>query len=126
NVYQPDGNFELLEADRQKNIDPSTHLYFGNISPVLPGKDSDLVFNLSSLPAPVGGSISPARLTSPAAFKRTMSLGGDEGRSSYPYVPSAVAVSSLVQVGNYFDKKRIRHCLAVINVAAAHGASPRQ
>jgi hypothetical protein len=60
---------DLREYDlRQKYIQAGSNLYMGNIDAKLPAPDNDLVFKLSSLPAYVGGTVAPVRLTSPDVF----------------------------------------------------------
>ena len=63
NVQSPDGNPALLNFDlSQKYVDQTSHLYYGNLALHLPDPDSDLAFKVCPLPAPVRGTIAPARL----------------------------------------------------------------
>jgi len=126
NVAAPESNRELWQADTSQNyINPVSNLYYGNMLLSLP-EDKDLTFKISSLPAPVNGTVSPARLTSDADFKSTMRLveNGEFNFGSCEYLPSAVRLNSSVNVENFFDRQS-RHTLAVSTTAAANGASPR-
>lgn len=71
NVLAPPGFAELKAMDEKSGIcDSQTGIYLGNINAKLPGADGDLDFKLSSLAAPVGTTVSSARLTDANVFKQ--------------------------------------------------------
>ncbi len=71
NVLAPPGFAELKAMDEKSGIcDSQTGIYLGNINAKLPGADGDLDFKLSSLAAPVGTTVSAARLTDANVFKQ--------------------------------------------------------
>lgn len=91
NVEPPTGNQALLENDKAAGFIAPTNFYKANHDLPLPGADADLEFKLSSLPAPVKSTPSPARLASPIAFVQTFRLMND-GRFVAPagdIMPSA-------------------------------------
>jgi hypothetical protein len=95
NVQTELGIPDLVSADRGAGyIQKGSDLYMGNIDARLPGQDSDLIFKISSLPAPVSGELAKARLTLANVFK-PMALfvkGGQVLGSSPDYTPSALKV----------------------------------
>lgn len=71
NVSAPPGFAELRAMDEKSGIcDAKTGIYIGNVNAKLPGADADLDFKLSSLAAPVGATVSAARLTDAHVFKQ--------------------------------------------------------
>jgi len=60
--------------DQNKSFDRNTKLYHGNSSLRLPGPDDDLDFSLASLPAPVSGTISQARIDRGEKFVATIPM----------------------------------------------------
>src|SRR5262249_50796310 len=73
----------------------ASNLYLGNIHAKLPGDDSDLAFSFCSLPAPVQGSISPARATVASAYRV----------SATDQLPSAVKVELVLPVSTELGAK---------------------
>lgn len=95
NVKTLDTIMELANFDRQRDyIDNASKLYRANINARLP-EDTDLSYNLSSLPACVDGSCAPARNANPDAFMQTSTIfGNGHGLpKSYPdQIPTGVQV----------------------------------
>ena len=78
NVQSPDGNADLLDFDiQEKYVDQASHLYRGNIAMTMPDPDSDLLFKIAPLAAPVSGTIAPARITSESVFRASSKLVQD-------------------------------------------------
>lgn len=75
NVTLSPGFPELKALDEKSGIcDAKTGIYLGNINAKLPGADGDLDFKFSSLAAPVGTTVSVARLTDANVFKQSKVL----------------------------------------------------
>lgn len=149
NVVASPGFPELKAIDAKNGIcDPKTGIYSGNVNAKLPGADGDLDFKLSSLAAPVGTSISAARLTDGSVFKQSKILpltesggGGSPSDSGSPgantqqsveekrkaqrvdQIPSAVRVKLSVSVaaGN---NSPLKDNIGVTTSATAGGAMP--
>jgi len=97
--YDPD----LYEFDEQnKSFSRDTKLYHGNVSLKLPGPDDDLNFRLSSLPAPVGSTTSPARIDQGDNFVATRPLiyNGEVALGSCEYVPSRAKLTLAEKFSN--------------------------
>lgn len=80
--------FAFDEANQ--NFDRDTKLYHGNTSLSLPGPDCDLEFKLSSLPAPVSGTPTQARIDDGKKFVSTLPLirDGELASGKCEYLPS--------------------------------------
>ncbi len=118
NVALSPGFPELKAMDEKSGLcDPKTGIYMGNINAKLPGADADLDFKLSSLAAPVGNTVSAARLTDVGVFQKAKVLplaqdgsgGGanvetgaqnekNRKEQSVDQIPSAVRVKLVVGV----------------------------
>jgi len=114
NVAALKGIADLASFDKSKRyIQQSSQLYVSNIDARLPDEDADLHFYLSSLPAPVGTNIAPARLALTSVYRPTVGN----------YLPSATDVS--VQIGLATDFVHGTSTdFSVASVAASNGASP--
>jgi hypothetical protein len=114
NVAGQFGIEDLASFDISKKfISKATKLYVSNIDAKLPDDDNDLHFYLSSLAAPVGDNIAPARLALTSVFRPIVSN----------YLPSATSVA--VRVGLANDPVHgTATDFTVASVAAANGASP--
>lgn len=126
NAQAPEGNDPLLDLDNSNHyFQPDTKLYYANKVDRLPPPDSDLDFQLSSLAAPVKGTISPPRLASADVFKE-MSVFLKDGKQmtpTPPSVPSAVAVEIQCTVKVVGPQTR-EDILKSRAIAAAVGAGP--
>jgi hypothetical protein len=122
NVEVSKGVPELLQRDMSAGyIEPRSGLYNGNINAKLPGVDSDLDFRISSLPAPVKGTIAPARLATAKVFTKTgQAVGVDKSRIEQ--LPSAVQLQFKMNVSAGGDKRGSDVALGV--TAVANGAQP--
>lgn len=126
NVEVSEGNPELNSADLSRHyIERASKLYIGNINAKLPAPDNDLNFKLSSLPAPVKGTVSPSRLTSPNVFVETARLMKDGLAlgESCDQLPSAVKVDMLMKVTTG-SGTRDAHAIQTTSCASTCGASP--
>ncbi len=141
NVAAPVGFAELKSMDEKNGIcDPKSGIYTGNINAKLPGADADLDFKLSSLAAPVGTTISAARLTDGKVFKQAKVLpveGAGSGANSgagnadeekkkakkIDQIPSAVRVKLAVGV-SAGGRNQLQDQLAVTSSATTGGAEP--
>jgi hypothetical protein len=113
NVALLTGIDQLASYDRSSNVvNSSSSLYVGNKNVKLPGADRDLNFNLSSLPAPVTGAVSPARLILPSEIQQL--------DSNNRQLASAISVVISAQDSNGTD---IHH---VVSAAATNGALPEE
>lgn len=124
NVAVAEGVPELLQRDRSAGyIEPRSGLYNGNINAKLPGIDQDLDFHISSLPAPVKGTIAPARLATSSAFKQTAQAYGHDAVGRCEQLPSAVQLQfkKKVTTGGA-DKQGAEVKLGV--TAVSNGAQP--
>lgn len=124
NVKAPLGNPGLLAID-QKYIDPTANLYYGNVSLSLPAPDSDLIFKISSLPAPVNGTVAPARLLGNELFMPTKSLikSGQTEIGSCDHLPSALRLTARVTFQSSLGAKTAQ-AIVVSTTATTNGASP--
>ncbi|PWT95531.1 MAG: hypothetical protein C5B53_11240 [Candidatus Melainabacteria bacterium] len=105
---------ELASHDKSlKLYDESSKLYFGNIDAKLPGDDSDLTFKLSSLAAPVNGTVSPARLALVDIF--------DKQKGQQLQSAAKVTVGTEVKAGSLSEHKQD---LNVTSTATTNGAIP--
>jgi len=112
NVAVLTGIEELVEQDKdRKLIDTSAMLYRGNVDAKLPGDDSDLIFKLCSLPAPVNEKVSPARLTLANVFEKQVNK----------QLPSAIKI---VVTGRVATGTKDTHVVTVTSTAATSGAGP--
>lgn len=126
NVEASSGVYNLNSYDRQQNfIKPGKQvdLFVSNVNLKLPGEDSDLVFELSSLQPPVKGQSAPLRLTHGKGFKHSLILrdGGADKAGRCSVIPSAVQVTMTMNVkqnivGEFDSKTR------TVNTACANGA----
>jgi hypothetical protein len=124
NVNAPLGNADLMKLD-QKFINPRSNLYYGNITLSLPAPDNDLTFKLSSLPAPVTGTIAPERLLDNDLFKSTFLLvkDGQPQPGSCDQIPSALSLTARIKFQSRLGVKT-NQMLVVRTTAAANGAAP--
>jgi len=124
NVYAPQGNNDLMKLDR-KFINPRSNLYYGNITLSLPAPDDDLTFKLSSLPAPVKGTIAPERLLANDLFKSTLLLvkDGQPNVGSCDQIPSALSLTARVKFQSNLGVET-KQQLVVRTTAATNGAGP--
>lgn len=126
NVEASSGVANLLFHDRQQNyIKTGKHadLYKANVNLKLPGEDSDLVFELASLPAPVNGTAAPMRLTRGQGFKHSMILrsAGEDKPGKCKVIPSAVQVVMTMNVKQDVVGK-LESETSTVNTACANGA----
>lgn len=118
NVESMGGFDELASYDEStKLVDLNSDLYFANINAKLPGADSDLNFNLSSLAAPVGENVSSARLILMKDFQTP-------DQNSQP-LPSAVEVVISAEAPSVLFSSNTSK-LQVVSVAATNGALPSE
>ena len=124
NVNAPVGNADLMKLDR-KFINPRSSLYYGNITLSLPKPDDDLTFKLSSLPAPVKGTIAPERLLDNDLFRSTLLLvqDGQPKSGSCDQIPSALSLTARVKFQSSLGVKT-KQQLVVRTTAATNGAAP--
>jgi hypothetical protein len=124
NVLAPKGNTELFSKD-SPYIDPKTNLYHGDIVLPLDAPDNDLVFKLSTLPAPVQGTITPQRLLSNDLFRSTACLvqDGQPTKNLPEFIPSAVQFNEQLVLVNEL-LQRMQEKLSVSSTTATNGASP--
>ena len=123
NVAAPVGNAELMALDAPY-IDAKTNLYLGNISLPLPGADSDLSFELSSLAPPVIDTLAPARVLTNDSFQSILPLvkDGQPAIGYCKYFPSAVRITSCVELQNSLIGNTTQ--MAASTTAATNGACP--
>lgn len=91
NVRATEQDPDLYEYDElSKNFDKETKLYHGNTSLSLPGEDCDLEFKLSSLPPPVSGTPTQARIDDGEKFVSMLPVikDGENVKGKCEYVPS--------------------------------------
>ncbi|MBX9951352.1 MAG: hypothetical protein K2Y39_19440 [Candidatus Obscuribacterales bacterium] len=126
NVEASSGVYNLNSYDRQQNfVKPGkeAELFVSNVNLKLPGEDSDLEFQLASLPGPVKGIAAPLRLTRGNGFKNSLVLrsAGQDGNGKCQVIPSAVQVTMSMNVKQSivgeFDSKT-----KTVNTACANGA----
>ncbi|HEY9787827.1 MAG TPA: hypothetical protein V6D17_20740 [Candidatus Obscuribacterales bacterium] len=127
NAQAPQGLPELKEMDLvRRYIRSDTQFYRAGVNAKLVSADSDLDYKFSSLPAPVKGTVSPARLTSGAVFRRTNTLVDSTawlGGNNIEQLPSALKleltgmVATDLTAGNFQSRR-------VTAVGAASGAMP--
>jgi hypothetical protein len=123
NVEVSKGVPELFQRDMAAGlIEPRSGLYNGNINAKLPGVDTDLDFRISSLPAPVKGTIAPARLATASVFRQTGQAVGESQVGRVEQLPSAVQVKFNMKVSAAGDKKGNDVALGV--TAVSNGAQP--
>lgn len=125
NVLAPQGLEELRSYDIKNNlINTKSNLYRAGIELKLPSPDSDLSFNLSSLPAPVKGTIPGARLLAEDRFvpKAKMNLGSKK-ISFGDNMPSAVRLSISTQV-TASGQGQLSGNVANSSVATTNGGTP--
>ena len=126
NVAAPLGNVDLLSFDREnKLVDQDTNLYYGNVHLKLPVPDDDLDFKLSSLPAPVEETVSPARIESGGDFITVLRIV-DNGKSTIgacEYLPSATRVT-FAQTFTSCLAMKIDQPIATRVCGTTNGASP--
>jgi hypothetical protein len=126
NVETSSGVANLLSYDRQQNYiktGKQVDLYKANLNLKLPGEDSDLNFELASLPAPVSGTAAPLRLARGKGFKHSLILrdAGEDKTGKCTVIPSAVQVVMTMKmkqnvIGNLESQTK------TVNTACASGA----
>jgi len=139
-VHVNDGNSDLASFDsNDRLINPKTGLYFANRALTLPAPNNDLIFCLSSLPAPVKDTVSQARTIKAGAFKplsKIVSHGMPVVEAHCQCVPSAVRITQAACeknlggfVGRTFrsatgrtDDEAVR--ISVCMVGTTNGAGP--
>lgn len=125
-----------------KYYDAGSGLYLGNIDAKLPGDDSDLTFKISSLAAPVNGTIAPARLTLNDVFEKQkgqqlqsaakITVGTEVApsalaRQSKPSDITKGANTHKVLVGNEATRDTLAkqsQSLSITSTASTNGAAP--
>jgi hypothetical protein len=117
-IYGVQSNVENLQVIpslrdfdlQQKYIQKGSNLYMGNINAKLPEPDDDLDFKLSSLPAPVSGTVAPIRLTSPDVFRNTACIFADnKSKMQIPdQLPGAVQTVEKMNVASTDGQGTIR------------------
>jgi hypothetical protein len=125
NVSAPIGNDDLLELDTKMGyIDPETNLYYGRCIMKLPG-DPDKKFRLTSLAAPVEGSVAPPRLTEAKVFEKSADFwkDGQPTGNVCDQLPSAVQLRINMDVTNKVAVTSTQSSNAV-STAATSGAKP--
>jgi hypothetical protein len=126
NVLAPSGNDGLLKLDTKYGyIDSATNLYYGNSNLQLP-EDADKSFYLTSLSAPVNGTVAPAKLTSADTFQRSLDIiknGHTESVTMCQQLPSAIQIDMQSRVTNLVVVD-LTNPLTVNATAATNGASP--
>lgn len=139
NVKAPPGFVELRKMDEKSGYcDAQSGFYIGNINAKLPGSDADLNFKLSSLAAPVGSTISAARLTDASVFKSGVIvpvLTGDKAvdeaqkqeakkkAQNIDQIPSAIRVKIGVDIAAG-DQGQLKNQVGVTTSATTAGAQP--
>jgi hypothetical protein len=126
NVQSPDGNPALLDFDlSQKYVDQTSHLYYGNQALSLPDPDSDLKFKVCPLPAPVKGTIAPARLASNHTFQSTYELvkAGQISRGQCDQLPTAAELNVIINLKGL--DTQITQPMIMTSTAASNGGCPR-
>lgn len=126
NVEASSGVARLHSFDQQQNYiktGKQVDLYKANLNLKLPAEDSDLDFQLASLPAPVKGTAAPMRLTRGQGFKHTMILrsGGEDKIGTCTVIPSAVQVVMTINLKQNVIGK-LDSQTKTINTACANGA----
>ncbi|MBC8000517.1 MAG: hypothetical protein IAF58_21380 [Leptolyngbya sp.] len=125
NVLAPPGFDELRTYDIKTNlINTQSNLYKAGVDLKLPSPDSDLKFNLSSLPAPVKGTIAGARLLADDRFvpEAKMNLGSKK-ISFGDNMPSAVRLKISTQV-TASGQGQMSGNVANSSVATTNGGTP--
>jgi hypothetical protein len=125
NVSAPYGNDSLLSLDTKYGyIDPSSHLYYGCRVLKLP-EDPDKQFRITSLPAPVQGNVSPARLTTPQVFEKSADLlkDGQPTGSLCDQLPTAVQVLLGMNITNRVVVEKTQ-ATTVDSTATTSGGKP--
>jgi len=114
NVEPPKALTELAALDKQIiHTAQKDNYYVPNIDAKLSGPDTNLDFNLTSLAPPVQGTVSPAHMILPTAFK------SDAPR----HLPSVVTIGVTLDVATQFPTKA-HETMKVIGCAATSGAQP--
>jgi hypothetical protein len=125
NVLAPYGNDNLLNLDtRSGYINPTTHLYHGCCKLKLP-EDPDKQFCLTSLAAPVKGSVAPPRLTGPQAFEKFADVlkEGHAISTLCDQIPTAVQVRVGMNITNQVAVQST-HVTTADSTATTSGAKP--
>lgn len=125
NVLNTDVYPELRDFDREKKyFQKGSNLYMGGINAKLPSPDEDLDFHFAALPAPVDGTISPARLVNGDAFKPGAVIFQEQKNVDRTPVdlPTAVQVVEQMPVSALSDKNK--DDVRIGSVAASTGAVP--
>ena len=126
NVGVGKGNPSLEHYDMTRQyIQQDSGLYFANINAKLPAPDDDLEFKLTSLPAPVDGSIAPPRLASPRVFRVLARIIQDEIniQDVCEQIPSAVRLDYLMSFKSS-DYHQDQHEVVISAAASTGGAYP--
>jgi len=126
NVAAPIGD-DALNAFDKKYIDNKTLLYFANVQIPLAEPDNKLQFCLSSLDAPVRGTISPLRLIPAKNFRQLFSfdMSGKKTILVKPsdYIPSTLLIKAHQSVHVKFPVQMDDTIAATVS-ATTNGASP--
>ncbi len=114
---------DLREFDLDKKyIQKGSNLYLGNINAKLPEPDDDLDFKLSSLAAPVVGTVASTRLTAPEVWQPTATVYADQKiRMAIPdQLPGALQIVEMMKVSSGQNEGTVR----LSSTATANGAMP--
>jgi hypothetical protein len=114
----------LAEFDgRQGYFDRATNLYRANINAALPDADGDLPFKLSSLPAYVEETCSPARNTNPGVFVSTATIfdNGHPILAGIDQIPNAVQVTYALNTAVGL-RDRFESDVTVVSTGITNGA----
>jgi hypothetical protein len=126
NVAAPLGD-ELLASEDKKYIDSKAKLYTGNVKLPLPEPDKKLDFRVSSLDAPVQGTIAPLRLIANNDFRQLFNLdvGSDKPVSINPgdYIPADLQLRAHQRVQIKFPIQA-EEAIGATVTAVTNGASP--
>lgn len=128
NVYGPEeAALPLLKKyDLENNfLNQKSGLYKGNINAKLPAPDNDLSFKLSSLPAPVKGTIAAARLAANEVFQNGEETyaDGQPMVKTVDQIPSAVKIKVISAVSAK-SQKELKGQIGTISTASTNGGAP--
>jgi hypothetical protein len=123
NAYVQSSENELYDYDLKQNyINKSSGFYRGNIDATLPASDKDLSFNISSLPAPVGNTLSPARLIASDRFVplATISIDDQPNMLQCKQIPCAIQLKLVCQAVDRLTGSQ--YSTEVVATSCTHGA----
>lgn len=116
---------ELAVWDRKQNfVEGGSNLYKGGIDARLPFPDTELEYQICSLPARIEGTYAPVRIINAEAFRRLATI--IDGGKAVPYrldqIPSAIQVFTKMEVAVDEDPAK-RTAVRVASSAATGGAT---